>query len=374
VTYDCALGQPLRTGAETLADLYRQIRQVGLDFAAADTRYVDPLAPTQPLGGTTLTLPVVALLPVDLSQIPDDDSIDWGQRLLETSGIVADPMLPKAQWLMHNAAGWDWFLGFSYVSLSFLRDLDYLIASALFPVFGVGLQGVRTAGVWGSALRDDAGYDEAIMQTALLSLAAFGLYVAKLPPGSLRSGGSLMTPAGPLAYATSTVNTAALGRGLVIATELAHVLFARGNQNNHGYDQEQRVRDALTEEGYTQPYGVDDQEVAKNLGIKGKVADFVGYNDEIDSWLIAESKGGNIDHAIKQLENTNAGLTNTRGVGSTEFRIYTNADQYPKLQGPQGLAGYRVDSNGYLGWIDEFSSEWHYVEVDGVKVLVQMIP
>ena len=96
VTYDCALGQPLRTSAETLADLYRQIRQVGFDFAAADTQYVDPLAPTQPLGGTTLTLPVVAMLPIDLSQIPDDTSTNWGQRLLETSGIVADPMLPKA--------------------------------------------------------------------------------------------------------------------------------------------------------------------------------------------------------------------------------------------------------------------------------------
>ena len=128
---------------------------------------------------------------------------------------------------MHSASGWDWFLGFSYVSLSYVRELDYLIASVLFPGFGVGLQGVRTAGVWGSALHDDAGYEQAVIQTALLSLAAFGLYVAKLPPASVGGGGSLMTPAGPLAYATSTVNTDALGRGLVIASELAHVLFAK---------------------------------------------------------------------------------------------------------------------------------------------------
>ena len=86
---------------------------------------------------------------------------------------------------------------------------------------------MRTAGVWGRALRDDAGYDEAVIQTALLSLAAFGLYVAKIQPASVGGGGSLMTPAGPLAYATPTVNTAALGRGLVIASELAHVLFAK---------------------------------------------------------------------------------------------------------------------------------------------------
>ena len=46
-------------------------------------------------------------------------------------------MVPKAQWLMHNASGWDWFLGFSYVSLSYIRDLDYLVASVLFSALGV---------------------------------------------------------------------------------------------------------------------------------------------------------------------------------------------------------------------------------------------
>jgi hypothetical protein len=129
---------------------------------------------------------------------------------------------------MHNASGWDWFLGFSYVSLSYLRDLDYLVASVLFPGFGVALQSARTGAAWGSALRDDTGYENAVIQTALLSLGAFGLYLAKLPPGStLGPASTQATSSGTLVMAQSAINLDVAGRALVIAGQLGNVLFAK---------------------------------------------------------------------------------------------------------------------------------------------------
>lgn len=194
---------------------------------AAPIRPICMPSPTQATNDT-LTLPLTALPPLDLSQLPADDGPGLAQRLMEMSGIVADPMLPKAQWLMHNASGWDWFLGFSYVSLSFIRDLDYLVASALFPGFGVAFQAARTGAAWGGALRDDEGYENAIIQTALLSVGAFGLYLAKLPPGSVRGPASArVTSSGTMVMASSAVNVDVLGRALVIATQLGHVLFAK---------------------------------------------------------------------------------------------------------------------------------------------------
>jgi hypothetical protein len=379
VTNDCAVGQPIRMEAEGLADLYRQIRQVGLDFAAADTHYYDPLAPTRPLDDT-LTLPVVAMPPLDLGQLPADDGTDWGQRLMETAGIVPDPMVPKAQWLMHNASGWDWFLGFSYVSLSFIRDLDYMALSLLLPEFGVGLQGARAGAAWGSALRDDTGYENAIIQTALLSLGAFGLYLAKLPPGStLGPAGPQISASGELVMAQSAINLDVAGRALVIAGQLGNVLFASndraGGYDNQGMAQEERVRDALTQQGYRQPFGTTDQEVAKNLGIKGKVADFVGYNDDIDTWLIAESKGGDMQKAVTQLENTTEALIAREGSIKVDLKIYTRPEQYAKFaQEPDGLAGYRLDEHGYLGWNDQTTNQWHYAEIDGIKISVHVAP
>ncbi len=64
-----------------------------------------------------------------------------------------------------------------------------------------------------------------------------------------------------------------------------------------GQAQEDRVRSRLASQGYTQPFGISDNEIRLNLDFAGKCADFVGYNHHVDKWLVAESKGNNICRA-----------------------------------------------------------------------------
>ncbi len=140
-------------------------------------------------------------------------------------------------------------------------------------------------------------------------------------------------------------------------------------------DQEEAVRRKLIAHGYTQPYGTSDEEIRRNLGIKGKCADFVGYHPQLDRWLIAESKGGNLDIAEAQLANTLLALLSKEpdAAGRVEVRVYISAHQYGQLRGEppksSGRGGYYVrDVDSYLGTYDE-KNRWAYREIWGIMIL-----
>src|SRR5712692_2149518 len=62
---------------------------------------------------------------------------------------------------------------------------------------------------------------------------------------------------------------------------------ASPNPGDRGAGQEERVRQQLAKE-YEQRFGASDEAIRNALGIRGKVADFVGYNARTTRWLIAE--------------------------------------------------------------------------------------
>lgn len=138
-----------------------------------------------------------------------------------------------------------------------------------------------------------------------------------------------------------------------------------------GEAQEASVRARLLNEGYTQPYGASDDQIRKGLRIRGKCADFVGYHTQQGRWLIAESKGSNMDAAYYQLMNTMKGLLakEPTSKGKTDLQIYTSHDNYKRLiEDERGLSGSRL-RDGLLGYFDE-SKIWHYAEIQGVRIQV----
>ncbi len=155
---------------------------------------------------------------------------------------------------------------------------------------------------------------------------------------------------------------------------------SEGN-TSRGQAQESHVRELLNKEGYEQPLGNNDVAIRQNLGLRaneGKIADFVGKNSSSDRWLVAESKGGDLRAAVRQLDNTaqrlwqkNIGATPT----NTEFRVYTNANQFDKLQvavDESKMGGY-VIRDGYLGYTDEIGT-WIYENINGARILVLLAP
>ena len=67
---------------------------------------------------------------------------------------------------------------------------------------------------------------------------------------------------------------------------------------------EARVRRLLEDEKWEQVLGEDDQAIAKALRIQNQAcADFAGVQGDAE-WLVAESKGTDIDRAVQQIENT----------------------------------------------------------------------
>jgi hypothetical protein len=111
------------------------------------------------------------------------------------------------------------------------------------------------------------------------------------------------------------------------------------------------------------------------LGIKGRVADFLGYNADTGKWLIAESKGNDFGRALTQLQNTMDGLLSkeSTAMGNTELRIYTNSAQYQRLlEDPNGVSGYFM-KDGFLGWY-EGGKDWVYAEINGARVSVLQAP
>jgi RHS repeat-associated protein len=142
--------------------------------------------------------------------------------------------------------------------------------------------------------------------------------------------------------------------------------------NNWGSKQEQIVRQSLAND-YQQVYGASDAEIRQGLGIQGKVADFVGYNSQQGRWLIAESKGSDIDGAVSQLGNTMNGVLQRTGAAANtvELRIYMSTSQYQRLLS-DNIGGWRVQ-DGYLGWLDDVG-QWYWANVNGIRILVEQAP
>lgn len=141
---------------------------------------------------------------------------------------------------------------------------------------------------------------------------------------------------------------------------------------NSGFDQEERVRRLLAEQ-YEQRLGTSDEAIRSALGIRGKVADFVGYNARQNRWLIAESKGGNIPDAFNQLANTARGLLRKYPRAHVELRIYVKAEHYNFLRNGGNFGGYYMNPQGYLGMFDDLR-KWEYATVEGIKILLQVAP
>ena len=113
--------------------------------------------------------------------------------------------------------------------------------------------------------------------------------------------------------------------------------------------QEDWMRRLLVSQGYQQPYGTTDAEIRRKLGIIGKCADFVGYHPEQANWLIAESKGGDMEAAYLQITNTLRGLLvkEAAAVGNTKLQVFISEQQYERLS-LSGLSGYFVRDD-FLG-------------------------
>lgn len=143
-----------------------------------------------------------------------------------------------------------------------------------------------------------------------------------------------------------------------------------GGGTGAGFAQEDRIRRHLEQQGYTAPFGSDDNAIAKALKLQGKRADIVMQHSNTGRWLVAESKGGDMSTALEQIENTIQGLLGQAIHANTiDVAIYTNTAQYQKLQRPPGVSGYYLNNEGYLGWYDE-AEQWHSAIVYGHRVHV----
>ncbi len=142
---------------------------------------------------------------------------------------------------------------------------------------------------------------------------------------------------------------------------------ASPNPSNRGADQEERVRQMLAHE-YNQSYTTE-KAINDLLGFKGKTADFLGYNSEARQWLIAESKGTNLNHAFDQLENTLLKLLDKYPNASVELRIYVNERTFKLLQSADGMAGWTIDGVGYLRAYNEAVGSVTDVLINGIKII-----
>jgi hypothetical protein len=119
--------------------------------------------------------------------------------------------------------------------------------------------------------------------------------------------------------------------------------------------------------------GASDEAIRSALGLRGKVADFVGYNARQNRWLIAESKGGNIGDAFDQLANTTKGLLDKYPGAQVKLRIYVNVEKYSILERGGDLGGYVMNAQRQLGWVNELK-QWVDAEIAGVKILALQAP
>ena len=146
---------------------------------------------------------------------------------------------------------------------------------------------------------------------------------------------------------------------------------ASPNPSDRGFDQEEKVRRLLAEH-YEQRFGKSDEAIREALGIRGKVADFVGYNARAAQWLIAESKASDIESAFEQLRNTTQALVKMNSQARFEIRLFLDARNFEILNNGGDIFGWRMNTAGYLGWQPE--SGWVDATIQGVKILVQCAP
>ena len=146
---------------------------------------------------------------------------------------------------------------------------------------------------------------------------------------------------------------------------------ASPNPSGSGFDQEEKVRQLLAKQ-YEQRYGASDEVIRSTLGIKGKVADFVGYNAKQNRWLIAESKGSDLGAAFEQLENTASALVKLQPHARLELRLYLDAKNFQTLSQGGKISGWTI-RDGTLGWYNE-ADEFVHAMIEGIKVLVQVAP
>lgn len=139
-----------------------------------------------------------------------------------------------------------------------------------------------------------------------------------------------------------------------------------------GFDQEEQVRQMLARQ-YEQRYGDSDEAIRAALNLKGEAADFVGYNAHQNRWLIAESKGTDLEKAFTQLTNTTRGLLQQYPRAHIELRIYVKAEHLTTLREGGNFGGYYMNAQGYLGIFDELQ-KWEYAAVEGIKILLQSAP
>ena len=102
----------------------------------------------------------------------------------------------------------------------------------------------------------------------------------------------------------------------------------RPSSSAEDFAREARVRRALDRERWEQVLGEDDTAIARALRIQNqRCADFVGVQGDAE-WLVAESKGSDIDHAARQLENTLRAIR-AKGCQSSQLSCgYTSSQKF----------------------------------------------
>ena len=144
----------------------------------------------------------------------------------------------------------------------------------------------------------------------------------------------------------------------------------RPSSSAEDFAREARVRRALDRERWEQVLGEDDTAIARALRIQNqRCADFVGVRGDAE-WLVAESKGSDIDHAARQLENTLRGIR-AKGlpVKSVELRIYFKPDVWARLTSVDPTIsnfGYKVINDVIV--LSGENDEWVQLVIDGIKV------
>jgi len=125
-----------------------------------------------------------------------------------------------------------------------------------------------------------------------------------------------------------------------------------------GIEREQLSQLQATSEG-GELYGKSDADTRNKLGEKlgrtgeqmadEKISDVVAKKKD-GSWIVTESKGGNIYDAVNQLQNTIRLLQQAepKAAGRIQARVTVTPEAFTKLQLAEGLQGYCVGPGGRL--------------------------
>ena len=142
-----------------------------------------------------------------------------------------------------------------------------------------------------------------------------------------------------------------------------------------GIEREERVRSKVTSEGFDQPLGASDADIRRQLGLPpdSKVADVVGKRGDL--WRIAESKGGNVEDAVKQVTNTADALVakHPEAAGKLELEVYVKPEVYKKLESGQHIGGYYM-RDGKLGVEIDEAGTFQVATAQGAPIKILAAP